>query len=139
MQKKKFQPFLLILQGLGCPHPGYSQGGTWTAPKPYASKSLVKIFFPKENPSFQPPGIEPATSQELPIEESRYLPLSHLDWFYNDEIIWSIYIQYSCIIGVVEKSLTHPGFEPATLDHETTALLTVLLWPTSVSSAHYAV
>ena len=49
------------------------------------------FFFSKENPSLQPPGIEPATSQELPIKESRYLPLSHLDWFYRDDIIWSIY------------------------------------------------
>ena len=34
----------LLMQGLGCPHPGYSQGGTWTAPKPYMSKTLVKFF-----------------------------------------------------------------------------------------------
>ena len=108
-QKKKFRPLLLILQGLGCPHPGYSQGGTWTAPKPCMSKTLVKIFFSKENPSLQPPGIEPATSRELPIKESRYLLLSHLDWFNRDDIIWSIYIMYNR-----KKSLTHPRFEPAT-------------------------
>ena len=94
LQKKKFWPFLLILQGLGWPHLGYSQGGTWTAPKPYVSKTLVKIFFSKENPSLQPPGIEPATSQESPIKESWYLPLSHLDWFNNEDISSSIYMQY---------------------------------------------
>ena len=98
MQKKIFQAFLLILQRLGCPHPGYSQGGTWTAPKPYMSKSLVKIFFPKENPSLQPPGIEPATSQVSPI---KYLP--NLDWFYNDKNIRSIYTQ----LGVGEKIFDH--------------------------------
>ena len=105
-QKKKFRPFLLILQGLGCPHPGYSQGGTWTAPKPCMSKTLVKIFFFFERKSFTPaPGDRTSNLPRVAIKESRYLLLSHLEWFYGDDIIWSIYMQCLCIIGIVEKNL----------------------------------